>query len=434
MLKSKGDGGRKWRATIWTMAALAGGVAAGSLFRSNPHHPALAAIGGAGTLWMNSLRMIALPLAITNTIYAMLRDRSAKAAERIGAAMGVYLILLLLGAVLVISVLPSVLRATAVDHEAISALSQGAHAGARKAADPSKPAPTIGDMLVGFIPKNILQAAVNEEFLPLLVCAILFGLALRRVDPEKGQPVTRLVEGLTEAMMVLVRWIISCAPVGIFGLAAVFAANSGARIVGVLGRFVLYECSLMLVMIGLMYPIATLAGGVSLRRFASAAAGPQMVALSTRSSIAALPALLAAGEEMLPDNPEPSRALLPLAVSMFKVNRTTSGLCRLLVMLYFWGVPADPTKIFTFLASVVLLSFSDLGLPGGTNFRTVPAYLAAGCPIEAIVLLEVFEPFSDICKTVLNVTGDLSIAAIVSQWTQSRTPDRAMVAEASQAS
>jgi len=115
-------------------------------------------------------------------------------------------------------------------------------------------------------------------------------------------------------------------------------------------------------------------------------------------------------------NPETSRVLLPVAVNMFKVNRTTSALCRTLVILYFWSVPASAAQIGAFLSTVILLSFSDLGLPGGTHFRTLPAYLAVGCPIDAVVLFETLEPFSDICKTVLNVTGDLSIAAIVTRW------------------
>jgi DAACS family dicarboxylate/amino acid:cation (Na+ or H+) symporter len=112
------------------------------------------------------------------------------------------------------------------------------------------------------------------------------------------------------------------------------------------------------------------------------------------------------------------------------VNRTTSGVCRLLVMLYFWGIPAAPAQIYIFLATIMLLSFSDLGVPGGTTFRTVPAYLAAGAPIEAIVLLEVFEPFSDICKTLLNVTGDLSIAAIVTRWSTRRPSSEKVLAMA----
>jgi proton glutamate symport protein len=179
--------------------------------------------------------------------------------------------------------------------------------------------------------------------------------------------------------------------------------------------------------------LSMFAGGLSFRNFAAAALGPQMVALSTRSSLAALPAMLTAAETMAPANQMPSRAILPLAVNIFKVNRTISALCRLLTILYFWSVPASGWQIYTFLVTVIVLSFSELGLPGGTQMRTLPAYLAAGCPIEAVILLEVIEPFSDICKTLLNVTGDLSIAAIVTRWSErpEPVPAPAMAAAAS---
>jgi len=427
-----------WHATIWSVVGLAAGVAVGTLLRApggGHNGPLLTTLSGLGTLWMNALRMVALPLAVFNSVCAMVRDRSSRAAGRIGGAVGLYVAMLLLGAGLVLLFLPPILRATSVDHAAIAALSQNASAQAKKlAGQPAGGEPGFGDLIVGLIPRNLLQAAVNEDFLRLLIVAILFGLALRRVGAESGGIVIRFFEGVTETLMVLVHWIVVCSPVAMFALAATFAASSGARIVGILGRFVLYECAFMLLFVALLYPLTMLAGGLSLRTFASAAAEPQMVALSTRSSIAALPALLEAGEKMLPENPQPARVVLPLAVGMFKVNRTTSGLCRLLVILHFWAITAQPARIFTFLATIMVLSFSDLGVPGGTQFRTLPAYLAAGCPIEAVVLLEIAEPFSDICKTLLNVTGDLSLAAIVTRWSERPAPARVMVAAESQAS
>jgi Na+/H+-dicarboxylate symporter len=418
-----------WQTTVWSLVGLLAGVALGAALGPAPAaRPGLllATLSGIGNLWVNALRMVALPLALGNTICAMVRDRSTRAAGRIGGAVAVYVTLLLLGAAMVLLIVPPILRSAPVDHAAIAALSQSASAQAHKLAGETHSDASFGDVIVGLIPRNVLQSAANEEFLKLLVFAILFGLALRRASPENGGAVIRFVEGITETFMILVRWIIFCSPVAMFALAATFA-SSGARLVGILGRFVLLECALMLAFVVLLYPLTVLAGGVSFRRFASAAAGPQMVAITSRSSLAALPALLAAGEKMQPANPETARVILPLAVAMFKSNRTVSALCRLLVIYYFWSVPAAPSHVYTFLLTVILLSFSDLGLPGGTQLRTVPAYLAAGCPIEAVVLLEVIEPFSDICKTLLNVTGDLSIAAIVTRWSERRAPAPALV-------
>ena len=420
--------GSAWRANFWPLAGLLAGVAVGSALGSaagSRSSTVLAALSGIGTLWVNALRMVALPLAVGNTVCAMVRDRTAQAAGRIGGAIALYLALLLLGAGIVLSVAPPLLRATPVDRTAVATLTQGALAQARELAGEAHGSPGLGDLVVGLVPRNLLQSAINEEFLKLLVFSILFGLALRQASPEKGGTVIRFVEGVTETIMILVRWIIRCSPLAMFALAATFAAGSGARLVGILGWFVLLECGLMLAFVALLYPLTMLAGGLSFRAFAVPALGPQMVAVSTRSSLAALPAMLEAGERIAPSNQEPARIVLPLAVSMFKLSSATSALCQLLLILHFWSVPARQAQIYSFLLTIVLLSFSQLGLPG-TRFRSLPAYLAAGCPIEAVVLLEVVEPFSDICKTLLNVTGDLSVAAIVTRWSGRPAPARAM--------
>jgi proton glutamate symport protein len=392
---------------------------------ASPFSAVLPAVSGIGTLWVNALRMIALPLAIGNTVCAMVRDRTAHATSRIGGAIALYLALLLLGAGMVLSLAPALLRATSVDHAAVAALSQGASSEARKIAGEAHASPGVWDLVVGLVPQNLLQSAVNEEFLKLLVFSILFGLALRHATAEKGGTVIRFVEGVTETLMILVRWIIWCAPLAMFALAATFAAATGARLVGILGHFVLLECGFMLAFVALLYPLTMLAGGLSFRAFAAPVLGPQMVAVSTRSSLAALPAMLVAGERLGSSEPETARVVLALAVSMFKVSSPMSAVCQLLLILHFWSVPARQPQIYAFLFTIVLLSFSQVGLPG-TRFRSLPAYLAAGCPIEAVVLLEVVDPFSDICKTLLNVTGDLSIAAIVTRWSGRATRVPAM--------
>ena len=414
------------RSTVWSLAALAAGVVVGGMIGpsvSVRSAPVLDICGAVGSLWMNALRMIALPLAIFNTVCAMVGERTTRTASRIGGAIAIYVLLLLLGAGIVLTVVPPILHRTAVDSGAIASLSQGTAGQAKKVASDAKPSPGIGDMIANLVPKNLLRSATNEEFLQLLVFSILFGLALRQASPEKGGIVIRFIEGVTETLMVLVRWIVWCSPVAMFALMVTFAANSGARVIGILGRFVVIECALMLAFVALLYPLTMLFGGISFGAFAKPALIPQMTAVSTRSSLACLPAMLAAGDEISPSNPEPARVILPLAVNIFKVNRTTSALCRLLVIFYFWSVPAAMSRILPFMLTVILQSFSELGLPGGTQFRTVPAYLAAGCPLEAVILLEVIEPFSDICKTLLNVTGDLSVAAIVTRWSGRRAAE-----------
>jgi Na+/H+-dicarboxylate symporter len=108
--------------------------------------------------------------------------------------------------------------------------------------------------------------------------------------------------------------------------------------------------------------------------------------------------------------------VLPLSVSTFKVNRTISSTTKLLFLAHVFAVPLGAAELATFLVTALILSFSSVGVPGGGSaFRTLPAYLAAGVPIEGIVILEAVDTIPDIFKTLTNVTGDMSAATILSR-------------------
>jgi Na+/H+-dicarboxylate symporter len=112
---------------------------------------------------------------------------------------------------------------------------------------------------------------------------------------------------------------------------------------------------------------------------------------------------------------EASSLTLPLAVAVFKVNRTLSSTIRLLMVAAMFSVPVDAGTLAAFLFTVFLLSFTTPGLPGAGSMATLPAYLAAGLPLEGVMLFEALDAIPDVFKTVANVTADLSAAAIVSR-------------------
>ncbi|HYB24386.1 MAG TPA: cation:dicarboxylase symporter family transporter, partial [Solirubrobacteraceae bacterium] len=94
-----------------------------------------------------------------------------------------------------------------------------------------------------------------------------------------------------------------------------------------------------------------------------------------------------------------------------------SATVKLLFLAHLFGVPLSPARIATFVVTVLLVSFTTLGVPnGGGGFRTTPAYLAAGMPIEGIVLLAAVDSIQDVVRTVLNVTGDLCAATILGRF------------------
>jgi Na+/H+-dicarboxylate symporter len=166
----------------------------------------------------------------------------------------------------------------------------------------------------------------------------------------------------------------------------------------------------------LLYPLTAIAGGTSMREFARAAAPAQLVAISTLSSIAALPALVQGGMDHLRLPSRVTGFVLPLCVSIFKLNRTVSATAKLLFLAHVYGVTLSAGTVAVFMVTVILLSFGAVGVPqGGQAFATLPAYLAAGIPAEGVILLEATSMAPDMLKTLLNVTGDMSVAAFLSR-------------------
>jgi Na+/H+-dicarboxylate symporter len=116
--------------------------------------------------------------------------------------------------------------------------------------------------------------------------------------------------------------------------------------------------------------------------------------------------------------------VLPTAVSIFKVNRTISSTAKILFMAAIVGVAISPQALIVFIGTVILLSFATPGIPAGGSNITMGAYVAAGVPIEAVVLFEVTEGITDVVKTALNVVADFAVAVFVSRSlapTQTRT-------------
>ena len=126
---------------------------------------------------------------------------------------------------------------------------------------------------------------------------------------------------------------------------------------------------------------------------------------------------------MLGLRPDVANLALPLSVAVFKVNRTTSSVVKMLFLAYMFNIDLSALQILTFTVTVMILSFSALGIPGGGGaWKSMAAYLVLGLPLEGYILLGATDPIVDIFKTVLNVTGDMSVAAVLDRRSKAVSP------------
>jgi Na+/H+-dicarboxylate symporter len=276
--------------------------------------------------------------------------------------------------------------------------------------------PSFLEGLAVIVPTNPLAAALAGNVLPLLLLASLFAFLVTVLPHQHRGRLTRGIRAASGFMLRLTRWILWLMPLGVFVLIFPIVLGAGGGVAGFLGSYVVIQCALVLLVTLLLYPVTSGLGRIPLSAFARGVAPAQLVAASTRSSIASLPALIQGGRERLRLPPSATGVVLPLGVALFKLSRTVSAPLRLFVLAHVYQIPLSATTLAIFTITIIILSFGTVGLPSGAvPLPTLPAYVAAGIPIEGVVILEAVDAIPDIFKTVLNVTGDMSVATILSR-------------------
>jgi Na+/H+-dicarboxylate symporter len=409
---------KKLSFTTWSLLALALALALGTWGHVSGA-PAFAAIEQVvkplGALWMAALQMTVLPLVVLKLLAAIVGAPANESVGRLGLrTLLLFLVMLAAAGVLTLIIAPPFIAMYDADPATLASLRATTEIppDARATASPI----SLGDWVAGLLPRNLIAAASKGDLLPILFFTAVFAIAITRLPDEQRVPLTTTFQGLSAAMLKVVHWILFATPLGVFALTYSPALRTGAGAAGMLGAFIVLVSVLLIVFTLLLYPVTAIFGRTSLGAFARAAAPAQLVAVSTRSSIASLPALIEGATQHLRLPATSTGFVLPLTVAVFKMNRPISTMAKLLFIAHIYAVPLSAGTIAAFLATVMLLSFSSVGVPdGGAAFQTLPAYLAAGLPIEAIIVLEATTTIPDIFKTLLNVTADMSAAAMLSR-------------------
>lgn len=398
---------------VFLIAGFVGGIVSRALGQ-----PALASgvdyIVLVGEIWLRALQMTSLPLLIALLITGIAGAGDVAASGRIAGRTLKWITLLVIGAGLLgTAVIFGFLALWPVGDAARAALIAGLGA----LGDGSSPAapPPLREWLINVIPTNPFAATAQGAILSMVIFVLLFALAITRLPAERRAPLLGFFESVKLSMMVLVGWVLKLAPAGAFALALGVGLHGGAGAAGAILQYVLMECAAGAAILLALYPVAAAFGRVSPLRFARAVAPPQVVAASTQSSLATLPAMIAAAEGPLAVPPRVAGVTLPIAVSIFKVTSATMNLAVVVFIAHVLGLPIAAGTLIAGLVVALLVSFGVAGLPGASSFfaSIVPVCLAMGVPTPLLAILIAVEVIPDLFRTVGNVTADVALARIV---------------------
>ena len=413
-----------------TLAALIIGLALGAAGRWGRPELAFsiaAVVEPVGALWASALRLLAVPLVVCVLVTSIVGLARRKRVGRLSLlSFSTFASIAVGGAALAAVVTPAAVS--------VLPLHKGAAALTAPQATPSE-ASRAKHWIEIIVPEDLVGAIARGQLLAIVLVTIVFATALARVPEENRRGLMGLLEAAVQALFVILRWLVVVAPVAVFALAFGLGARGGAGVAGHLGAFVVLLSVILAAVTVLMYPLAWAAGGIPVRRFARGVGSAQVVAASTRSSLASLPALLDGAQRI--GLPAPIGGfVLPLAVAMFKANSGINGMVKLLLMAHMYSIDLTSAEIIVFLLTTLLLSVATLGVPAGGSVPNLPALLAAGMPMEGIVLFSTVDALPDVFATTLNVTADMTAAAVVARAAgatpeapsnESATPDGTLI-------
>ncbi len=399
----------------WALAALLVGLALGSAsggLAETVRGDLLAGAAFVGTLWLNALKMTVIPLVVALLVVGIAKSAEAALGGRIAARSVLWIV--------IVCTLSAVLGALAIvllTH--LFPLPRGTAAGLQAALagveqKSSAPLPGIVDFFKGIVPDNVFAAATNGDILPLVVFSVLFALALGRIGADGRRSVVNLFEAIGDALLVIIGWVLWIAPLGVLALAfSVGSAAGGAAFAG-LGHYVVLISAIGILVTLLGYPLAMIASRVAPGKFARGLIAPQTVAISTRSSLASLPAMLTAVRGMGVSN-QVADVTLPIAVALFRATGPAMNTAVAFYVAHWLGYEPTLAQMIAATAVGAVMSYGAVSLPGEVSFISsiAPIALALGVPIAPLGLLVAVEMIPDIFRTVGNVTLDVALTAVV---------------------
>lgn len=364
-----------------------------------------------GTLFINAIRMTIIPLVVSSLIVGVASAPDSRTIGRLGGrALAFMLVSLAIACTLGVLAAGPAFSLLSIDPAASAALRASA---ATNAADSTRTMPTFAQWLVDLVPANPIKAAADGAMLPLIIFSLSFGIALTRIDAQRRAPVVRVLEGILDASITLVHWVLQLAPIGVFALAVPLATRLGLSAAGALATYIAVVSVLSTLLIGLLYPVAVIGGRVKLGTFARAILPAQAMAFSGRSSLAALPAMITATRDTLKLPPQIAGFLVPLLTATFRIGAGVGQTVPIVFISHLYGIPLGPAQLATIAFTAIVVSFSVPGIPGGTIIAMVPVLMAAGLPIEGAGIMLGVDTIPDMFRTTANVTGDMTAAVVL---------------------
>ena len=381
-----------------------------------------------GTAFVKLISMVVVPLVFASLLVGTTSLKGLRSLGRIGAkTVGFYLCTTAI-AISIGLVMANVWRpGTGFAEETRQKLIDGAAAQEGYTGEPVIESPSVRDLLLNIIPTNPIKALADGQMLQIIFFALLMGVCLTLIPVERSRPVIAFFEGVNETIVQMVHVIMHVAPYGVFALIAAVVADFGLGILLMLIKYCAVVVLGLLTHLLLVYSVVLkFVVKASVARFFRGIRPAQLVGFSSSSSSATLPVTIECVTENLGVPQSVSSFTLPLGAT---INMDGTALYQGVAAVFLaqlYGMDLTFGQQLTIVLTATLASIGTAGVPGAGIIALAIVLRSVGVPLQGIGIVLGVDRFVDMCRTVVNITGDAACAAVVasSEGLLGETPGR----------
>jgi Na+/H+-dicarboxylate symporter len=371
-----------------------------------------------GYLFLAIIKMVVIPLIFTSIICGIAAGESVDVVKKLGFNVVLYFVFTTTIAVSIGALFAYLLQPGAyLDSGFLELAKQATSTSVNQALMDST---NIPKRLAGVIPTNPLGSMASGEMLQIVIFAAVVGAALVVMPKKKAEPFIKVNVSLQDVCMIIVNWALKLAPYAVFGLIAQVMIQMG---LSALSGMIYYMNTVLLGLVAVLIFYMTLVYVVGKRSplaFLKQIRNVQLIAFSTSSSSATMPVTLKAAEEEVGINPTVSRFVVPLGTT---INMDGTALYQTIATVFLaqaFGLELSMTDLLLVLVTAIAASIGTPGTPGVGIVVLATILTTVGIPIEGIAIIIGVDRILDMCRTTINVTGDLTAAIVMEKWLKKR--------------
>ncbi len=368
-----------------------------------------------GSAFIKLIRLVVVPLVFASLLVGTASLNDIRKLGRIGAKTVAYYLCTTIIAISIGLLLANTLKpGVGLSEEARTQLMESVSEEAGAQIETASKKPTVTDILLNIIPANPVKAFVEGKMLQIIFLALMAGICLSLIPSERSRPVINFFEGINELIIQMVHIIMKLAPYGVFALISAVVANFGLGILFVLLKYSIVVIAGLILHVTVVYALAIkIFSRQKIGTFFRGIRPAQLIAFSSASSSATLPVTMECTERNLGVSGQIASFALPLGAT---INMDGTALYQgvsavFIAQVYGMGLTVPQQLIIVLTA--VLASIGTAGTPMAGVITLAIVLESIGVPLEGIALILGVERILDMCRSVVNVTGDASCAVVV---------------------